>query len=31
MKKTVAELHEEEQEMESERENNQPVLYSKNN
>jgi len=31
MKKTVAQLHEEEQEMESEKANNKPVLYSKNN
>ena len=31
MKKNIAELHEEEQEMESEKANNQPVLYTKNN
>ena len=31
MKKTVAELHDEEQDMENDKVNNQPVLYSKNN
>ena len=31
MKKTVAELHDEEQDMENDKANNQPVLYSKNN
>ena len=31
MKETVSQLHEEEQEMESEKASNQPVLYTKNN